>query len=55
MSGVTLFRVILGVTWTQPIILNEVIKKNRTFYIECIVKWGSKIDKVAFWGTKDKS
>ena len=30
------------------IILNEVIRKNRTFDIECIVKWGGKIDKIAF-------
>ena len=25
-------------------------KKNRTFDVDCIVKWGSKIDKIAFWG-----
>ena len=28
------------------------IKKNRTFDIGCIVKWGGKIDKIAFWGAK---
>ena len=27
-------------------------KKNRTFDIEGIVKWGGKIDKVVFWGAK---
>ena len=27
-------------------------KKNRTFDIGCIVKWGGKIDKVVFWGVK---
>ena len=28
------------------------IKKNRTFDIGCIVKWGGKIGKVVFWGAK---
>ena len=27
-------------------------KKNRTFDIGYIIKWGGKIDKVAFWGAK---
>ena len=27
-------------------------KKKRTFDVECIVKWGGKIDKVAFWDAK---
>ena len=27
-------------------------KKNRTFDISCIVKWGSKIDKITFWSVK---
>ena len=27
-------------------------KKNRTFDIECIVKWDGKINKVIFWGIK---
>ena len=35
------------------IILNEVIRKNRTFDIECIVKWGGKIDKIAFLNAKN--
>ena len=30
------------------------IKKNKTFDIGCIVKWGGKIDKVTFWGAKKK-
>ena len=27
-------------------------KRNRTFDIECIIKWCGKIDKVVFWGAK---
>ena len=27
-------------------------KKNRAFDIGCIIKWGGKIDKIAFWGAK---
>ena len=30
----------------------NVVKKNRTIDVEWFVKWGVKIDKVAFWVAK---
>ena len=37
--------------WVVYIIFKEVIK-NRTIDIGCIIKWGGKIDKIAFWCDK---
>ena len=51
--GVSKVSVLYIYRWVVYIILNEVIKKNITFNIGCIIKWGSNIDKVAFWDVKN--